>query len=577
MKPVNHSQLSPIWFLSVFFVCSCAYFNTFYNAQEYFQKAEKARLKNRGESLPKAAVDDYEKVIEKSQFVLDKYPETKLRKNALFLIAKAHFYRGEYRQAETTFRQLKNEFKDSVSDEVGYWLALIKWKLGKPQPAVDDLEAILENPIPNELKARSHSAIADVLLEIELNSEAMDHLEKAAVFSKERREKGQIYYRIAVISFNSQDYDRALEAYKLVTKYSLSKKEVQEASLKTVQIYRLQGDWDKTAGTIKSMLLDEDFTAIHGSLELELVKLYQLQNKHSAARVRLESIVQDYAKTPVSAEAFYLLGDYSLRTDWDFETAKKNYSRVGKEYPQSRFLELARTRMKEINAYQNAQEKVAELTTVNTEMIDSTVTDTAQSDKTPEFQNSLGKQLYTLVELEGLHFDQPDSAMAHLKQLLEQAPESELVPKALFTYNYLLEQAGDDSAVALIRKRLLTLYPNSEYSQALINQANQNLEVENPNSQLLREAEFSLLTDTTKALEKYRQVTVSDTVSDSGLLAAYFLGNYFDYEANQVDSASKYYQRILQYYNDTEQAKLAKKRLNVLSTLKNETDRISAE
>ena len=42
------------------------YFNTFYNAEQYFNKAEKIRLQNRGDKLPKTAFDQYDKVIEKS-------------------------------------------------------------------------------------------------------------------------------------------------------------------------------------------------------------------------------------------------------------------------------------------------------------------------------------------------------------------------------------------------------------------------------------------------------------------------------------------------------------------------------
>ena len=42
------------------------YFNTFYNAEQYFNKAEKIRLQNRGDKLPKTAFDQYSKVIELS-------------------------------------------------------------------------------------------------------------------------------------------------------------------------------------------------------------------------------------------------------------------------------------------------------------------------------------------------------------------------------------------------------------------------------------------------------------------------------------------------------------------------------
>ena len=62
------------------------YFNAFYNAEQYFNKAEKIRLENRGDKLPKTAFDHYDKVIEKSLNVLQAYPEFRFRKKAQLLI-----------------------------------------------------------------------------------------------------------------------------------------------------------------------------------------------------------------------------------------------------------------------------------------------------------------------------------------------------------------------------------------------------------------------------------------------------------------------------------------------------------
>ncbi|MBT6867073.1 MAG: hypothetical protein HOA19_06965, partial [Candidatus Marinimicrobia bacterium] len=40
---------------------SCAYFNTFYNARQYYEEAEKIRLQKEGESIPITAMDKYGK------------------------------------------------------------------------------------------------------------------------------------------------------------------------------------------------------------------------------------------------------------------------------------------------------------------------------------------------------------------------------------------------------------------------------------------------------------------------------------------------------------------------------------
>ena len=110
----------------IFITCANfkAYFNTFYNAEEFFEKAEKIRLENRGEKIPQSAINDYEKVIEKSRLVLDEYPEFKLRKKAFILIVQSHFYRGELRETVGALGEMKDEFGDKVYIEVEFWTSL---------------------------------------------------------------------------------------------------------------------------------------------------------------------------------------------------------------------------------------------------------------------------------------------------------------------------------------------------------------------------------------------------------------------------------------------------------------------
>ena len=139
----------------------------------------------------------------------------------------------------------------------------------------------------------------------------MDYLELAAKKIRERAEKGQIYFRIAELSFDQKDYDRSINAYEQTIKNSQIKKRVQLSHLKIVQIFRLQNKFDLAISTIKNMLIDENYQSIYASLELELAKLYQIQGKTELSNTRLENIIKDYPRTQESAESSYLLGEKS--------------------------------------------------------------------------------------------------------------------------------------------------------------------------------------------------------------------------------------------------------------------------
>ena len=68
------------------FLTSCAYYNTFYNAEQYFEEAEKLRLEKDGEMIPISAMDKYGKTIEKSKKVIEEFPESRYVNEARLLM-----------------------------------------------------------------------------------------------------------------------------------------------------------------------------------------------------------------------------------------------------------------------------------------------------------------------------------------------------------------------------------------------------------------------------------------------------------------------------------------------------------
>ena len=547
-----------------------AYFNTFYNAEEFFEKAEKIRLQNRGEKIPQSAINDYEKVIEKSRFVMDEYPDFKLRKKAFILIVQSHFYRGELREAMGTLGELKNEFGDKVYVEVEFWTSLVKWKQNKPQPAINGLNELINFSLNVDMEAKVYLAIAEIFLEQKMYSEAMDNLEKSAERIQDQNEKGQIYYRIAELSFDAKSYDRALSGYQEVIKNSQSKKQIQEGNLKTVQIYRLKGNLDLATNSIKNMLLDDNYKTIFPNLELELAKLYDQQNMISESRNRLASIVQDYPKTTVSAEAYYMLGNYSIEQDWDMEDALKQYSSVVKENKQSLYAQPAQVRIKEINTYQQSKLdleswslRIAESDTI------------ADFHFTEDEQNELAKNLYSLTELEAFHFDRSDTGLVYLDLLIQYAYQSKIFPKALYAKSVILEDKGELSLSKLLKQRIVNEFPKTDFALAIINTDKSYKIMTSTSDEKLLTAERKWNDNPALAMDGYREIVIEDTVSESSVKAAYFLAYQYDHYFVQPDSALKYYEWILKHHSDSYQAEPSGKRAAFLNSVFVDTSEIN--
>ena len=87
---------------------------------------------------------------------------------------------------------------------------MIKWKEDKAQPAINDLKLLLLNNLHVEMEAKVHMSIAEIYFDQQMKSPSMDHLEKAAEIIRDPVEKGQVYYRIADLSFTDKDYERAI-------------------------------------------------------------------------------------------------------------------------------------------------------------------------------------------------------------------------------------------------------------------------------------------------------------------------------------------------------------------------------
>jgi len=555
----------------LFVFSSCAYFNTFYNARQYFEQAEKQRLEKAGESIPPGAIDAYGKVIDKSQYVIDKYPDSKLIKEALLLIGMSRFHRKEYRIAETVFKQYVETYADNV-DQAEYWLALCKWKLGKPQPALDVLQSMLETATDKNFISSIYLSKAEINLDIDNSKLALEYLVLAAETNKDRDERGQIYYRIAELAYNAEDYEQALSANTEVVKNSTSKKRKEEANLQIVRIHRLLGNWDTVKDLIKSMLLDETFKTIHGDLDLELVKLYQMDGLMEEAITRIESIKEDYKNSKTSAEAYYIHGEIALYDYWNLDDAKKYFEWVTREYRQSIYTSTANLRAKEITKY---QESLEEITTLDDQILltiavlDSLIDDSLKSVREKEVNNSrisIASHLYNLGELEAFHFKRQDSSMTHFQRIVDEFTETDYYPKSLFALYYINFSTDDTITAEIYSKRILDELPSSEYADYLRKALN--LPVDQGSVQaMLRQGELEWLINPTNALTHYRNIILTDSQSETAARAAYFLAYNYDYTFYEPDSALKYYSWLHENHENSEQALASKLRFELLQQI----------
>ena len=108
------------------------------------------------------------------------YPESKYVNDAILLMAKAQFYRSEYDNAISNLKLIFGKGSEDQIAEAKYWSAVCKWKKGKTQTAIEELEGIIKNSKDNEIIAQSHLSLADIFSEMNQNNDFLFHLGEGA-------------------------------------------------------------------------------------------------------------------------------------------------------------------------------------------------------------------------------------------------------------------------------------------------------------------------------------------------------------------------------------------------------------
>jgi len=559
------ARLFPIMVSLLFF--SCAYFNTFYNAEKYFKEANKMRLEKSGQSIPLRAIDNYGKTIQKCKIVLSDFPESRYVNDAILLMAKAQFYRSEYDEAISNLKIIYNKGNIEQIAEAKYWSAVCKWKKGKTQTAINELKEIIKASSDKNIKAQCHLSLADIFNEIDRNDDFLFHLEEGAKIIIDRAEKGIVYNKLADIAFNNENYAIAEAAYKEVIKNSLAKEKIEDAHIQLLKISRILGDHRSAERKIKSLLIDEKFKNIKGDLEIELVQLYIAQDDIDNAIVRLESIIKEYERTKTSSEAYFLLGQLHLSSIWKPDVAKEKFLLVKKEYNRSEYGPISENKIKAIDGYNKSLEDllIYESMKADTASKDTVVSDTIIN-KISKPSASYEELLYHIADIEAFNFGRLDTGIVFFKKILENDSASKYYPKALFALSLLYEDIDDSVNSNKYQMILKSKFPTSDYTSYL-NKDNVINKEKRPIELLFSKAEGLWHSNPVLSMNAFKEIMKIDSISELSASAAYFLGYQYDYTFAQIDSAYKYYNWLNIRHPISEQNNLAKSRIKILREL----------
>ena len=325
----------------ILFFYSCAYFNTFYNSEDYYKKAiriiEESPI-TENEEIPNQAQTLLGSAIDNGKIVIENFPDSKYVDDAIFIIARSAFLRNELSMAERYFKQLSSDFPQSkYFDESFIWLAYTHYKRGMLDSAKYQINSILKN----KPKKKKHLyLIYNILGEIALDIDSIDvcyqNYELAAKYATTASKKTATYSRLIKISEDYNDFNRIVDYLDKLGKVAPNEIRI-DAKLKWITYQRKLGNYNKIISEIETLLGLSEFEQEYLKLSLEMGKVYLDIKEFEIAKDIFLNLVDQYAKKDETAEAYYYLGNIAMMEDFNLDMAKEYFKNSKEEKSRSKY------------------------------------------------------------------------------------------------------------------------------------------------------------------------------------------------------------------------------------------------
>ena len=421
---ISRSVLFTTLIILILFYVGCAYFNTFYNAQNYFRQGKKLIVHD----TLKVDSPFFDKTIEKTTSVIIKYPGSRYVDDALFMMGASYYFKGDYRRALEKLDFLIVNYTDSkFYDDALYYKGLAHYKQGKSAQAIIALNEALQL---RQYRVKAMVALCYVYFKDKnyaALSEVANNLIAEGLDKKERR---WVLRLLGEAYFEQAQYAEAAEAFHELLSITRVKEDKREIKLKIAESYLEMGEFDKCKEFLEGQS-DAEFQRILADLNVKLGNIARAKELYFNIAVN--------SNFDFSSETFYRLAEL-YKTDDSLELAIANYDSAVNRAPMSEYGVKAK-RMAEIL-------RKVEVFSKETEDID--------------------RAQFLLAEIYFINFDDPQRAMVEYAKVSTGFPLSNWAPKALYAQFWIAKEIfSNDSLAISLAGDLISKYPDSEYAHSV--------------------------------------------------------------------------------------------------------------
>ncbi len=606
----RRSQCACLALAAALVLSSCAYYNTFYNAEQAFKAAERERKNRKGGTPTSQETASYNKAIEKASKVLELYSTSKYVDDALLMVGKCTYYQEQYAKAERKFDELLTLFPESpLVEEALLWRARARIGQNQLVQAAADCRQLIATAKNAKIRDEAQYLMAEIDFARQDYRAAADKFSQSAERISDREMRSTAYARLGECYLKLKEYLPAARAFQAAAKHSLIDTRRYEATLNMGRALREAGEIREAERVFLRMINDQLAKQYWPDAKLEMAGCLVREGLIDEAMDSYEALIKDHSRTEAAARAHYALATLYETHFSDYMKAREHYDQVKTEAPRCELVPDANRRVADVERLLRLQATIAELTgksfavdsvqqanapaqadTVRPEMRDlMALTPEAGPDTslavfirgaTPQPAAQPAKKAITpytgmglvtahlqLAELFYFQLARSDSALAHYWAAYYADPDSSSAAQALYPIAYILRTVHQDTARAdSLLRVIVERFPDLPQAEG----ARRALGLPRPPDQESLAATLfwradSLLWEAQapdSALALFASVRTRYPESDYAPRALYAIAWVLEQRLHDNERALEAYKQLLASYPDSPQGKAAKRKLD---------------
>ena len=419
---------------------SCAYFNTLYNARRIYRDTEERR--ELGKSGEREMRENYKEVITKCATVIRDYPNSRWVDDALFLMGKALVRQGETDKGIRKFNELMTNFPESeYASRSAYWLALAYFEKGDYNQALVYTDKFLNDYPKSNLRNDVMFLAGDVNRELDQEEEALSFYSRVAEESSDGKVVDEATLKTADLFYAKEDWDKASAAYARVLRKGIPWERRYEISLSIGNCYTRIGRCGEALDVYDRLLEEIVSSKEKPPVVLGRAASYVCMDSLETALSIFESVNGEFPRSIYSAEANYHIGViYQEKLD-SLSKAQKAYAKVAGEYADSEFAAIAIQKSTSIKRLLELEQS---------------------SGEGAGGHEQIAEKRFLAAEIQLTRLGEIDLALTNYTAVLDSFPGTSHAPQAAFAVAWIYDQEKRDRERAVeMYRRVISIYPRS--------------------------------------------------------------------------------------------------------------------